>query len=65
MIEDVKKKLLVSINRDHLIWTNKVIIRSQNPNVTFEEDMLKNSQKLHSQQTATYFNPKIDYSKLK
>lgn len=57
--------MVASINRDNVIWTNQVTIKSQNPNVTFDEDMSKLSQKLHNQQIPTYINPKIDYQKLK
>jgi hypothetical protein len=57
--------MAASINRDHVIWTNQVLIRSQNPNVTFEEDMNRLTQKLHNQQQPYYIHPKIDYSKLK
>lgn len=53
--------MVASINRDNVIWTNQVTIKSQNPNVTFDEDMSKLSQKLHNQQIPTYINPKIDY----
>jgi len=28
--------MLNSINRDNVFWTNKVFIKSQNPNITFE-----------------------------
>ena len=54
-----------SINRDNVIWTNQVLIKSQNPSVTFEEDMVKLTQKLHNQQQPTYIQPKIDFNKLK
>lgn len=54
-----------SINRDNVIWTNQVIIRSQNPNITFDEDMNKLTQRLHNQQKPFFISPKIDYNKLK
>ena len=65
LIEDIKKKMASSINRDNVIWTNQVLIKSQNPSVTFEEDMVKLTQKLHNQQQPTYIQPKIDFNKLK
>ena len=64
LIDDVKKKMVASINRDNVYWTNQVLIRCQNPNISFEDDMNRLSQKLHNQQQATYINPKINYGKL-
>jgi hypothetical protein len=64
VIEDVKKKLAASINRENVIWTNQAFIRSQNPNMNFDEDAAKLTQKLHNSKT-NYLNPKIDYGKLK
>jgi hypothetical protein len=46
------------------MWTNDVKIKCQNPNVTFEDEIQKLSQKLYSQQQAVYINPKIDLKKL-
>ena len=65
LIIDIKKKLQTSINRDNVIWTNQVLIKSQNPNLTFEQDMARLSTKLHNQNQATFIHPKIDFSKLK
>lgn len=64
LIEDIKKKMSVTINREHVIWTNEVKIKCQNPNITFEDDMNKLSQKLHNQQQATYIHPKMNHNKL-
>lgn len=64
-MEDIKKKMIASINRDNVIWTNQVIIKCQNPNITFDDDMNKLTQKLHNQQTPTYINPKFDTKNLK
>ena len=65
IIEDIRKKMGFCINRDNVIWTNQVLIKSQNPCVTFDADMNKLSQKLHNTQSLTYIHPKIDSSKLK
>lgn len=54
-----------SINREHVLWTNEVKISCQNPNIKYEEDSVKLSQKLINQQQAVYINPKFDASKLK
>jgi hypothetical protein len=35
LVEDIKKKMIASINRDNVIWTNQVLIKSQNANVSF------------------------------
>lgn len=64
MIDDVKKKMAASLNRENLIWTNQAFIKSQNPNLNFEEDVNKLTQKLHNSKV-NYLNPKIDYNKLK
>lgn len=65
LIEDIRKKLNFCINRDNVIWTNQVLIKSQNPCVTFDADSNKLSQKLHNTQALTYIHPKIDSSKLR
>ena len=65
IIEDIRKKMIYSINRDNVIWTNQVLIKSQNPCVTFDADMNKLSQKLHNTQSLTYIHPKIESTKLK
>ena len=64
IIDDVRKKIGFCINRDNVIWTNQVQVRSQNPCVTFD-DTNKLSQKLYNTQSLTYIHPKIDSAKLK
>jgi hypothetical protein len=65
LIEDIRKKMNVCINRDNVVWTNQVLLKSQNSCVSFDADMGKLSQKLHNTQALTYIHPKIDSSKLK
>ena len=65
LIEDIRKKLSFCINRENVIWTNQVLIKSQNPCVSFEGDMHKLSQKLHNAQNPTFIHPRLDATKLK
>lgn len=65
LIEDIRKKMTACINRQHVLWTNEVKIKCQNPNIQYDEDSAKLSQKLINQQQAVYINPKFDNNKLK
>ncbi len=57
--------MAASINRQNIIWTNEVKIKSQNGNIVYEEDSNKLSQKLINHQQPLYINPKFDQKKLK
>ena len=35
LIEDIKKKMSCSINREHVLWTNEVKINCQNANIKY------------------------------
>ena len=65
MVEEIKRKMATSINRENILWTNQVFIRSQNSNVTYDEDMNKLTKKLHNQQSVNYIHPKVNYEHLK